>query len=159
MLRTTLVNASRGTPFGRPSKAPKQRPELVRPVDREAVAEACGGLYASSTKLGNHRPLHSLQRWPAAYRALEQELQLRIRHSNADQQQLRTEIRSKLPLLWDCPEASAFTTVELAEHLTGERLAHPDDASPLFVETWTALEARADSKCVTGALAGAAGMG
>ena len=82
----------------------------------------------------------ALQRWPDAYKALEQELQLRIQHANADSQRFRTWIRAKLPLVWDCPEG--LTTVEWTENLTGERLDHSDDATPLFQETWAALESK-----------------
>jgi integrase len=45
-----------------------------------------------------------------------------------------------LPLVWDCPQG--LTSVEWTENLTGERLDHPDDASPLFEETWAALDAK-----------------
>ena len=82
----------------------------------------------------------ALQRCPDAYKALEQELQLRIQHTNADSQRLRTWIRAKLPLVWDCPEG--LTSVEWTKTLSGEALDHPDDASPLFQETWAALVAK-----------------
>ena len=84
----------------------------------------------------------ALQRWPEAYKALEQELQVRIQQSHVDTQKLRVDIRAKLPLLWDGPHLEDFTNAELAEHLTGERLDDPDEASPLFQETWAALEAK-----------------
>ena len=73
---------------------------------------------------------------------MEQELQVRIQQSHVDTQKLRVEIRAKLPLLWDGPNLEDFTNAELAEHLTGERLDDPDEASPLFQETWVALEAK-----------------
>lgn len=82
----------------------------------------------------------ALQRWPDAYKALEQELQQRIQNTHTDSQRLRTSIRAGLPLVWDCP--SGLTSAELAEILTGERLDHPEDAPPLFKETWAALEAK-----------------
>jgi integrase len=63
-----------------------------------------------------------------------------MQQTNADTQRLRAWIRAKLPLVWDCPED--LTTVEWTENLTGERLDHPDDASPLFQETWAALAAK-----------------
>ena len=71
---------------------------------------------------------------------MEHELQQRIQQTNADSQRLRTSIRAGLPLVWDCP--SGLTSVEWTENLTGERLDHPDDASPLFDETGAALEAK-----------------
>ena len=89
--------------------------------------------------LGTTEHSVALQRWPAAYKALEQELQQRIQQTNDDSQRLRTAIRAGLPLVWDCP--SGLTLVEWTENLTGERLDHPDEASPLFEETWVALEA------------------
>ena len=123
-----------------PVKLPNSGPNWYARLTVKPSLRPAAGCTRLLRSLGTTDHSIALQRWPAAYKALEQELQLRIRQSNADQQQLRAEIRSKLPLLWDCP--SELTTVEHAEHLTGERLEHPDDASPLFVETWTALEAK-----------------
>ena len=51
---STLDNASESTPFGKPSKAPKQRAELVRQVDYEALTAGFGGPLTAYTEPWDH---------------------------------------------------------------------------------------------------------
>lgn len=76
-----------GPSLGRFGQAAEQRSELVarltvKPSLRPVVG--CAQLLRSLGTTDDHSI--ALHRWPEAYKALEQELQLRIQLSNADQQ-------------------------------------------------------------------------
>jgi integrase len=122
-----------------PVKLPNSGPNWYARLTVKPTQRALVGRSRLIRSLGTTDHAKALERWPAAYKALQKEYELLIQKAKSGERVKREEIRQRLPLVWEEEELS---TLELAEILTDERFDHPDEASALFEDTYTAIKTR-----------------